>query len=170
MAVRLSTSRANRPGTHFCYRLSRPQCHSAAESITSIERSKWLKSGIESATFRLVAPCYNQLCYRVPPIHRKKKGGGGIQLGPLGTAATNRHIVSAPGDYDNGEIGGMIGRGNRSCRKKTCRSAALSTTNPTCCPEANPGRPGGKPASNRLSYGTAFSTAKLTNIVFKLAE
>jgi hypothetical protein len=22
--------------------------------------------------------------------------------------------VSAPGDYDNGEIGGMIGRGNRS--------------------------------------------------------
>jgi hypothetical protein len=26
--------------------------------------------------------------------------------------------VSAPGDYDNGEIGGMIGRGNRSTRRK----------------------------------------------------
>jgi hypothetical protein len=39
---------------------------------------------------------------------------GGLQLGPLSTAATNRHIVSAPGDYDDGEIGGMIGRGNRS--------------------------------------------------------
>jgi hypothetical protein len=26
--------------------------------------------------------------------------------------------VSAPGDYDNGEIGGTIGRGNRSTRKK----------------------------------------------------
>jgi hypothetical protein len=39
-------------------------------------------------------------------------------LGPLGTAATNRSIVPAPGDYDNGEIGGMIGRGNRSTRKK----------------------------------------------------
>jgi hypothetical protein len=26
--------------------------------------------------------------------------------------------VSAPGDYDNGEIGGMIGRGNRSPRRK----------------------------------------------------
>jgi hypothetical protein len=26
--------------------------------------------------------------------------------------------MSAPGDYDNGEIGGMIGRGNRSIRRK----------------------------------------------------
>jgi hypothetical protein len=45
--------------------------------------------------------------------------GGGIQLGPLGTAATNRPIVPAPGDYDDGEIGGMMtGRGNRSTRRK----------------------------------------------------
>jgi hypothetical protein len=43
---------------------------------------------------------------------------GGFQLGPLGTAATNRPIVPAPGDYDDGEIGGMIGRGNRSTRRK----------------------------------------------------
>jgi hypothetical protein len=28
-------------------------------------------------------------------------GGGGVQLGPLGTEATNRPIVPAPGDYDN---------------------------------------------------------------------
>jgi hypothetical protein len=32
-------------------------------------------------------------------------------LSPLGTAVTNRPIVPAPGDYDDGEIGGMIGRG-----------------------------------------------------------
>jgi hypothetical protein len=32
--------------------------------------------------------------------------GGGVQLGPLGTAATNRPIVPAPGNYDDGEIGG----------------------------------------------------------------
>jgi hypothetical protein len=38
--------------------------------------------------------------------------GGGVQLGALGTAATNRPIVPALGDYDDGEIGGMIGRGN----------------------------------------------------------
>jgi hypothetical protein len=34
-------------------------------------------------------------------------------LGPLGIAATKiGPIVPTPGDYDNGEIGGMIGRGN----------------------------------------------------------
>jgi hypothetical protein len=43
-------------------------------------------------------------------------GGGGVQLGPLGTAATNRPVVPAVGDYDDGEIGGTIGRGNRSKR------------------------------------------------------
>jgi hypothetical protein len=44
--------------------------------------------------------------------------GGGVQLGPLGIAATNRPIVPAPGDYD-GEIGGMmIGMGKRSTRRK----------------------------------------------------
>jgi hypothetical protein len=44
--------------------------------------------------------------------------GGGIQLGLFGTAPTSRFIVLAPGDYDDGEIGGMIGRGNRSTRRK----------------------------------------------------
>jgi hypothetical protein len=44
--------------------------------------------------------------------------GGGIQLGPRCTAATNRPIMPAPGDYDDGEIGGIIGRGNRSTRRK----------------------------------------------------
>jgi hypothetical protein len=44
--------------------------------------------------------------------------GSGVQLGPLGTAATNRPIVPAPGNYDDGETGGMIGRGNRSTQRK----------------------------------------------------
>jgi hypothetical protein len=39
--------------------------------------------------------------------------------------------------------------------EKTRPSAALSTTNPTCCPDSNPGSLSGKPATNRLSYGTA---------------
>jgi hypothetical protein len=40
--------------------------------------------------------------------------------------------------------------------EKTCPSATLSTTNPTCLdPVMNPGRRGGKPATNRLSYGAA---------------
>jgi hypothetical protein len=44
---------------------------------------------------------------------------GGVQLGPLGTAATDRSIVPTLGIYDDGEIGGMmIGKGNRSTRRK----------------------------------------------------
>jgi hypothetical protein len=40
-------------------------------------------------------------------------------LGSLGTAATKRPIVPAPGDYDDKEIGGMmIGRGKRSTLRK----------------------------------------------------
>jgi hypothetical protein len=39
--------------------------------------------------------------------------GGGVQLGPLGTAATDWPIVPAPGDYDDGEFDGMkISKGN----------------------------------------------------------
>jgi hypothetical protein len=37
-------------------------------------------------------------------------------------------------------------------------SAALSTTNPTCCPYANPGRRGGKPASNRCATAWPLSS------------
>jgi hypothetical protein len=39
-------------------------------------------------------------------------------MGPLGTVANNRPIVPAMDDYDGGEIGGMIGRGNRSTQRK----------------------------------------------------
>jgi hypothetical protein len=43
----------------------------------------------------------------------------GVKLGPLGSSATSRPIVLALGDYDDDEIGGMmIGRGNRSTRRK----------------------------------------------------
>jgi hypothetical protein len=44
--------------------------------------------------------------------------GGGVHLGSLATVATIRPTVPAPGDYDDGEIGSMIGRGNRSTRRK----------------------------------------------------
>jgi hypothetical protein len=46
-------------------------------------------------------------------------GGLESKLGPLGTSATEWPIVPAPGDYDDGEFGGMkTGRGNRSTRRK----------------------------------------------------
>jgi hypothetical protein len=51
-------------------------------------------------------------------------------------------------------------QGKPKYSEKTCPSAASSTTNPTCCPDANPGRRGGKPASNR--WATARPLPKLT--------
>jgi hypothetical protein len=45
-------------------------------------------------------------------------GGGGVQMGTLGTPATVWPTIAAPGDY-NGEFCGMkIGRGNRSTWRK----------------------------------------------------
>jgi hypothetical protein len=44
----------------------------------------------------------------------------------------------------------------RSTLGKTCPSATLSTTNPTWTdPGSNPGLRGERPATNRLSHGTA---------------
>jgi hypothetical protein len=46
--------------------------------------------------------------------------------------------------------------------EKTCRSATLSTTNPTWLdPGLNPGSHGGKPVTNRLSYNAAISDIKV---------
>jgi hypothetical protein len=46
--------------------------------------------------------------------------GSGVQLGPIGTAATDWPIIPAPGDYDDGEFGAMkIDKGNRSTRRKS---------------------------------------------------
>jgi hypothetical protein len=40
-------------------------------------------------------------------------------LGPLGTAASNRPIAPAPGDYNDEEIGGMLmSGGNRNTWRK----------------------------------------------------
>jgi hypothetical protein len=79
-------------------------------------------------------------------------------MGPLGTVATNRPIVPTPGDYDDGEIGGMmIGLGNRSTRRKPTQCHFFQHKSHVLCPGANPGRRGGKPATNRLSYDTVYS-------------
>jgi hypothetical protein len=61
-------------------------------------------------------------------------------VGPPGTAATNRPIVLAPGDYDDGEIDGMIGRGNRSTRRKPAR-VPLSHHKPHMLHGREPGPP-----------------------------
>jgi hypothetical protein len=83
--------------------------------------------------------------------------GGGVQLGPLGTSATNWPTVPAPGDYEDGEFGGMmIGRGNRSTRRKPPQCHFVHHKFHMIWRGANPARRGGKSATNRLSYGTAL--------------
>jgi hypothetical protein len=68
------------------------------------------------------------------------------KLGPLGTSATYWPIVPAPGDCED------EWQGKPKYSEKTCPDATLSITNPTWL---NPGRRGGKPATNRFSYGAA---------------
>jgi hypothetical protein len=72
-------------------------------------------------------------------------------LSPLGIAATNRPIVPAPSDYDDGEFGVMVGRGTEVLGENLLQCRFVHHK-PTCCPDANPGRCGEKPATNRLSY------------------
>jgi hypothetical protein len=68
--------------------------------------------------------------------------GGGVQLGPLGTTVANRPIVPAPSDYDDGEIGGMmIGRGNRSSRRKPAPVPLFPLQTPHALLGREPGPP-----------------------------
>jgi hypothetical protein len=72
-------------------------------------------------------------------------------LGPLGTAATNTPILPTPGDYDDGEIGGMmIGMGNRSTRR---RPASVPLCLPRT-PHALPGREPGPPRNMNVKMRT----------------
>jgi hypothetical protein len=51
------------------------------------------------------------------------------KLGPLGTSDTEWPILPIPGDYDDGEFGGIkIGRENRSTRRKPAPA-------PLCSPQ-----------------------------------
>jgi hypothetical protein len=88
--------------------------------------------------------------------------GGGVQLGPLGTAATDWPIVACPGWLWWWRIWwNEDWQGKAKYSKKTRPSATLFTTNPTWRdPGSNPGRRGGKPATNRLSYGAAFRSGR----------
>jgi hypothetical protein len=93
----------------------------------SLQQGMWVRvvgicPGVELGIFlvqvRNVTALAKLLCQIIHKIFLIGIVGGGVQLGPLGTTATNRTIVPVPGDYDDGEIGGMIGRGNRSTRRK----------------------------------------------------
>jgi hypothetical protein len=82
----------------------------------------------------------------------------GVRLSPLCTSSTNRPILPPPGDRRWVWRSGWNKNWQERPKypEKTFSSATLSATNPTW-PElgSNPGLRRGKPASNRLSYGTA---------------
>jgi hypothetical protein len=60
---------------------------------------------------------------------------------------------------------------NRSTRRKTCPSATLSTTNPTWTDRgSNPGLRCGRPATNRLSNGTALHMQLSLLLFVRLSE
>jgi hypothetical protein len=81
-----------------------------------------------------------------------------VELAPLGTSATEWPIVLAPGDCDDGEFGGMkIGRETEVLGENLHQRHFAHHKSHLPDPGSNPGRRGGKPATNRLSYGAAFS-------------
>jgi hypothetical protein len=58
-------------------------------------------------------------------------------------------------------------QGKPKYSEKTYPSVTLSTTNPTWLdPGLNPGRRGGKPVTNRLSYGAAWGDRFLLNVAW----
>jgi hypothetical protein len=63
-------------------------------------------------------------------------------LDPLGTVATNRPTVPTPGNYDDGETGGMmIGRGNQSTLRKPALVPLCPPQTPHALPRSEPGSP-----------------------------
>jgi hypothetical protein len=89
----------------------------------------------------------------------------GVRQCPLGTSTTDWPIVSTPDDrwWVWSSRWNENWQGRQKYWEKTCLSATLSTTNPKW-PDlgSNPGPRGGKPATNRLSYGTAPNKGMLT--------
>jgi hypothetical protein len=80
-------------------------------------------------------------------------------LGPLGTEATNRPIMPAPGDCDDGEIGGMMtGRGNRSTLRKPAPVPLCPPQTPHALPEREPGPSGWEASDSPLELRHGLRT------------
>jgi hypothetical protein len=82
----------------------------------------------------------------------------GVRLSPLGTSAANWPVVPASDDrYVWSSQWNENWQGKPKYSEKNCPGPTLSTTDPTW-PDlgSNPGRRGGKPATNRLSYAKAY--------------
>jgi hypothetical protein len=82
-------------------------------------------------------------------------------LGPLGMSATELPIVPAPGDYDDGEFlveWRLVGE-TEILRENLPQRHFVHHKSHLPDPASNPGRRGGKSATNRLSYGVACAVS-----------
>jgi hypothetical protein len=87
--------------------------------------------------------------------------GGVVQTGSTRHIGRSLAYCTCPGWLWGWRIWWNEWQGKPKYSQKTSPDAILSTTNPTWPdPGLNPGRRGGKPATNRFSYGAAMS-AKL---------
>jgi hypothetical protein len=76
-------------------------------------------------------------------------------LGPLGTTATTGllYLARVIVKMEKSVEWTVYGRGNRSTRRKPAPTPICPPQIPLARPGANPGSRGGKPATNRFSYG-----------------
>jgi hypothetical protein len=83
--------------------------------------------------------------------------GGGVQTGSTRHVGHLLAYCTCPGWLWGWKSWWNEWKGKPKYSEKTCPDATLSTTNPTWPdPGLKPGRRGGKPATNRFSYGAAI--------------
>jgi hypothetical protein len=85
--------------------------------------------------------------------------GGGVQTGSTRYVGHLLAYCTCPGWVWGWRIWWNEWQGKPKYSEKICPDATLSTTNSTWSgPGLNPGRRGGKPATNRFSYGAAMNS------------
>ena len=97
----------NTPGTHFCYRLSRPQGHSAIGRISCLWKIPLTPAGIEPATFRIVAQHLNH-CAKQKWVPGAFSGGKGSRCVRLTALRSSCAVVMKSGKINFLESSGPL--------------------------------------------------------------